>query len=458
MRGAFVSEGDLTTPRNGGGEAEGSDSAERRRLIALFEQSPGFLCFLREPERVVELANDAFHQIVGHRPVIGRSLRETMPELGEQGFFSLMDQVVRTGEPYVGRGARVLFQHSPGAPFEEAWVDFVYQPIRDESGRVNGILVQGHDVTEAHRAELRRVAAEEARRASEERYRRLFESLEDGYCTLEMIFDEAGEPVDYRFLETNAAFEAHTGLKNAVGRRVRELVPNLDESWFRLYGRVALTGEPARFENHAPAMHRWFEVSAFRIDDPSLRRVALLFKDITVRRETGAALQRSEERYMLASRATRDAIWDWDLGNHEVRWTLGVHGLFGHPAEETLTTSAWWKEHVHPDDRARVVETIQAVIDSPEGEHWESAYRFRRFDGTYADVVDRGFVVRDPQTGIATRMVGAMRDVTSERAAQVALGESEARLQAILDAAPSVVFVKDLEGRFVFVNRATART
>jgi PAS domain S-box-containing protein len=146
-----------------------------------------------------------------------------------------------------------------------------------------------------------REEAEAALRASRERYRTLFESIDDGYCLLQVHFDAAGRPVDYRFLETNTAFETHTGLRNAVGSTARELVPDLDTFWFELYGRVALTGQSVRFESDAPAMGRSFEVYANRVGSPELRQVALVFKDVTARKAAEA-----ERKELLArERAAR---------------------------------------------------------------------------------------------------------------------------------------------------------
>ena len=96
-------------------------------------------------------------------------------------------------------------------------------------------------------------------------YRTLFNSIDQGFCLIEICLDDAGAPVDYRFIDANAVFEQQTGLRNAVGRTARELVPNLEPHWFEIYGRVAATGEPKRFVDHAPSMGRWFDVYAFRI-------------------------------------------------------------------------------------------------------------------------------------------------------------------------------------------------
>jgi PAS domain S-box-containing protein len=92
---------------------------------------------------------------------------------------------------------------------------------------------------------------------SEEKYRVLLESIDQGFCVIEIMSDARGRASDYLFLETNPAFERHTGLKNAVGRTMRELAPQHEEHWFRLYGEVASTGQPIHFENGAQALNRW---------------------------------------------------------------------------------------------------------------------------------------------------------------------------------------------------------
>jgi PAS domain-containing protein len=97
---------------------------------------------------------------------------------------------------------------------------------------------------------------------AEAKYRQLFDTLIEGFCTIEVIFDAHGKPVDYRFLEINPAFERQTGMVNAQGKLMRELAPNHEQHWFDIYGRVATTGETARFENEARALGRTFEVCA----------------------------------------------------------------------------------------------------------------------------------------------------------------------------------------------------
>jgi PAS domain S-box-containing protein len=157
---------------------------ERRHLRELFEQAPGFMCFLRGEEHVYEIANTAYLQLVGHRDIIGKTVRDALPELAGQGFYELLDDVYATGRAFTGSGMRVVLHREADAAPEEAYLDFVYQPIRDLAGRVSGIFVQGHDITQqkrqaAERAELleRERAAREAAEAAEERQRFLAESI-----------------------------------------------------------------------------------------------------------------------------------------------------------------------------------------------------------------------------------------------------------------------------------------
>ncbi|NIX76930.1 PAS domain-containing protein [Microvirga sp. c23x22] len=121
---------------------------EIERLAELFRQAPGFIAVMRGPDLVFEIVNDAFEQVVGHRDLIGRPVREAMSEIEEQGFFELLDEVYQTGQPFVGRQMPLRLQRQRGGPIEEAYFDFVYQPIRDRSGKVTGIFLEGSDVTD----------------------------------------------------------------------------------------------------------------------------------------------------------------------------------------------------------------------------------------------------------------------------------------------------------------------
>ncbi|PCC75286.1 PAS domain S-box-containing protein [Nannocystis exedens] len=178
------------------------------------------------------------------------------------------------------------------------------RPLADGDTAWDGIAL---DVTE-------RMQAEEALRASEARYRTLFNSIDEGFCVIEVLF--AGDrAVDYRFLEVNPAFEKHTGVRDAAGKSMRELAPDLDAHWFEIFGRVVRTGRPTRFVNEARALdQRWFDVYAFKLGEGD--RVAILFTDISARRQAEAERERLVEQLRDADRKKDDFL---ALLAHELR-------------------------------------------------------------------------------------------------------------------------------------------
>jgi PAS domain S-box-containing protein len=150
-------------------DARLAEAAETERLRQLFEQSPSFMALLRGHEHRFELTNPAYLQLIAHRNVVGKTVREAVPEIEGQGFFELLDQVYSTGEPFIGQSVKINIQRTPGAAPEERFLDFVYQPIRNALGAVSGIFVEGVDVTSARNA----IAA---LRASEEQFRTFAEA------------------------------------------------------------------------------------------------------------------------------------------------------------------------------------------------------------------------------------------------------------------------------------------
>ena len=133
--------------------AERYRNEENQRLMTLFEQAPGILAVLRGPDQVFEITNQSYMQLIGHRGLIGKTAREALPEVADQGFFELLDQVYQSGQPFVGHAVPLRVQREANGPLEERFVDFVYQPIRGPKGDVEGIFVEGSDVTVRKRVE-----------------------------------------------------------------------------------------------------------------------------------------------------------------------------------------------------------------------------------------------------------------------------------------------------------------
>ena len=129
--------------------------AQSLQLRQLFMQAPGFMAVLRGPDHVFELVNNTYLQLIGHRDVIGQPIRDALPEVVEQGFVALLDNVLRTGEAFVGRQIKALLQRDPGGPPQERYLDFIYQPIIEDDGAISGVFVEGADITDQVRAQER---------------------------------------------------------------------------------------------------------------------------------------------------------------------------------------------------------------------------------------------------------------------------------------------------------------
>lgn len=251
-----------------------------------------------------------------------------------------------------------------------------------------------------------------ARELNDDRYRSLLDAIDIGFCIVEMKFDGDGRAVDYRFLEVNPAFEALTGIENPVGRWMREVAPTHEQHWFDIYGQVALTGAPARFDNPAAALDRWYEVHAYRIDDPALRRVAVFFQDITERRRAETALRESEARFRAMADTAPAPVWVTTATGPVEFINTAFAELIGRPREELLGDA--WIGLMHPDDIPGVVAQRQAARANLEPYVFEARFKsvrgWRTMQASSRPRFDEG--------GCFAGYVGVAIDVTDIRNAQ----------------------------------------
>ncbi|WAH56073.1 PAS domain-containing protein [Pseudomonas silvicola] len=304
--------------------------------------------------------------------------------------------------------------------------------------RLNGsyaeVLDRGYIIRDAHGQGVRMIGAmldltrmrtaEAALRESEERFRTILETIEAAFAIVQVKFDEQDEPVDYRFVEANPAFERQAGV-NLRGKWVTEFAPDLERFWFEAYGHVAKTGTPANFESYAKSFQRWFDVRAVRVGDPADRQIAIFFSDVTGRRDAEERLRHSEtvareniERVQLALAAGAIfGTWHWDLPNDSFTVDEAFARAFGlDPAlgREGLSLDQV-AATVHPEDREGLFAAINEVI--ARGGAYAHQYRVRRADGHYYWIEANGRVDH-AEDGTPLRFPGVLIDVEERRSVE----------------------------------------
>jgi PAS domain S-box-containing protein len=291
---------------------------------------------------------------------------------------------------------------------------------------------------------------------SKERYRLLFDN--NPYPI--WVFD----PETLTFLTINDAAIREYGYarEEFLAMNVTDILPAQDRARFIEH----LKKSPEQRAREKVWRHRkknatviFAEINAHSIHYDGRNAALVLVHDVTHSRLAEEALRRSEERFQLVARATNDAIWDWNLPKNEVWWNEGFTTLFGYNRNEIEPGAESKYNRIHPEDKDHVLSNIHSVIHGSE-QYWSSEYRFRRADGTYAHIFDRGFVMRDDSEK-PLRMVGSMVDVSQRLSVEEDLTRkeedlriSEEKYRALFEESKDVVFISSTDGRFLEINPA----
>ena len=364
---------------------------------SLLEASLDPLVMINREGKITDV-NEATEKVTGmSRPqLIASDFSDyfTEPEKARQGYKQVFAQGSVRDYPLVVR-------HVSGKLTDVMYNATVF---KNEAGEVEGVFAAARDVTERKRAE-------ERLRASEEKYRTLFNSIDQGFCTTEVLFDENNKPVDYRFLEINPAFEKQTGVQNAEGRRMREIAPQHEEYWFQTFGKIALTGEPASLENLAAQLHRWYDVYAFRVGEPQERRVAILFNDITERK-------RAEQMLRTASLYARSLL----EASLDPLVTISREGKITDVNEATEQVTGVSRQHLIASDFSDYFTEPNKARQGYEQAFAQGSVRdyplaIRHALGKVTDVLYNATVFKN-EAGEVEGVLAAARDVTERKRAE----------------------------------------
>ncbi|MDJ1503026.1 PAS domain S-box protein [Xanthocytophaga agilis] len=393
---------ELVTERQKREAKEQQIHQERQNFYKLLMQSPGIMGVLKGPEHRFELANTLLQQVVGfNRDVLGKTIREAVPELEAQGFVQLLDQVYQTGKPVVGEEQLVQLDKQGNGELEDRFFNFVYQPIKDEEGLSEGILVHAVDVTEQVRT--RKVIEE-----SEQRFRTLIENAKD----IITLNDARGY---YTYVSP--------AIKSVMGYTEEEL---LGKPWFHfihpdhiptLIADNYLLRQPGhsltyqlRFQHKDTTWH-WVETQITNMTHiPYIGAYVCNFQDITLQRNAQEFLEQSEERLRQLANLVPQIIWtaatDGTVDYFNDRW----YEFTGFEPDSTGTS---WINILHPDDVEHCLAAWKYSIQT--GHFYQVEYRFKdRIQGGYRWFLGKALPIKDAE-GTIIRWFGSCTDIDDQK-------------------------------------------
>ena len=455
-----------------------------QQLAELFKQAPSFMALLTGPNHRFYFVNAPYLKLIGHRDVMGKTVVESLPDAAAQGYVALLDEVYRSGKPYVANSAKYAMQSEPGGPISERHVDFVFQPIRGDDEQVTGILVQGVDVTGRVMSDIRRDAL--IRLTDELRDKKTPEDI--AYIASEILGESLGvSRVGYGTIDHDAetltvdrdwnapGVETLAGTLNLrdYGSFIDDLklgkfiaIHDVDKDCRTADAASALKGRSAGsfvnvpileqgrlvaviFVNHAAARH-WLPE-----DLALIKEVAERTRTASERLRNALALQQSEARFRNIANAMPQMVWSTRPdGYHDYfnqRW-LDFTGLPGGAIDREQ-----WIGLFHPEDLAGVRAAWRHSLST--GDTYEIQFRLRHHSGTYRWALGRALPVRD-KNGAITRWIGSCTDIEQQKQVENELAilhaQSERRrrlYETMLDNSPDLGYVFDLNHCFTYANK-----
>jgi signal transduction histidine kinase/CheY-like chemotaxis protein len=437
--------------------------AQSERLAQMFQDAPSFMALLDGSDHVFSFTNAAYQQLIAHRAVLGRGIREALPEIAGQGLFELLDQVYASGDSFRGRALPVTLQRTPNAPPEERLLDFIYQPVRNSAGGITGIFVEGVDVTDSERV-VAALEENEARLRFLDRLGAAIASSQDADAILAISTRMVGEYLTvsncaYADMDADqdgfsirgdwsapgspsivghysladfgrkAVTELSAGRPLIINDNLEELAPEAAAA-FQKIGIGATICMPlvkagrltALMAIHNRFAHEWTDHELALIHDVTERSWAHIER---VRAEL--ARRESAERLSIAAHAAQIGTFDFNPGTGELVWDDRCRELFGVPPGAPITYQVFLAG-LHKDDRDQTDQAVRDALDPTLRAPFDTQYRtIGLTDGVERWIAATGHAFFKEST--ATRFVGTVLDISAQKEAAAALEDINATLE-----------------------------
>jgi PAS domain S-box-containing protein len=418
------------------------------RFRSLLEVAPVGISIFKGQELIIDIVNPTMLGLWGKgdgKGILGKPFFDVMPELKQPELVKILADVYTSGKAFQTKEspADLLYQ----GQWKRGYYDFSFTPLFDAEGNVYGILNIGTDVTEQVLARKKvDVVNQELQFVTDTMPQLVWAAEADGYA---YFFNKGW--LDY----TDLTLEEVKGNGWAQSLHPDDVTRTID-AWTHAFRDGAAYEIEYRLKRY-DGEYRWFLTRGTPMKDADGHILKWYGTTTDVHEQRGAAedLQQSIERFNLVAKATQDAIWDWNLITNDIWWNEGFKALFGYKEEEIEPTVDSWYNRVHPEDKDWVVGGIHEVIDSG-GKNWSAEYRFRRKDGSYSIVFDRGYAIHDAD-GKPCRMLGSMQDITERKQAVEGLLTAHERISDILESTTDAFYALDADFNFTYINKRAAQ-
>ena len=425
--------------------AEDEITKANKRFSSIFNFSPVAISITNPSDGRFIQVNDAFCETTGYdrESLIGKKsvdIKIIDAELRDK----LISQIMNQGNK------RKDIEGTLKKPNGEI-VEVLYRVEKIEIDSQTCFVSALIDITERKKTE------EELEQRVKQRTEDVVQALKENNIILESIGD-AFFAVDNQWTVTywNRIAERDLSVlkKDIVGKNLWDIFSDsIDSKSYRKYHEAVATNQVVHFEDYYFALNKWYEISAY----PSENGLSVYFKDVTESKKAKELIKKSNERFEYVSKATFDAIWDWDLTVDKIYWGEGFEKIFGYNLTELKDDSHAWMKNIHPDDLEKITQSYYDTVKS-NAINWIEEYRFKKSNGQYAYIINKGIVIRDT-SGRATRIIGAMQDITKRKQEEVRLK----LLESVITNTDDSVIITEAEPfdepgpRIVYVNEAFTR-